>query len=112
MHWNKALISREGVYTEWIDSNGWITFHYSGMDEDGNRWSQFQKWITAKSTDYILDGKWYNINDEEIGIYYSLDPAYEKIVLIQVVNSGNIHPDFFEPYVNTKSSGLGKYKIH
>jgi hypothetical protein len=113
MHWNEALISKEGIYPDdWIDSNGWITFHYSGMDEDGNRWSQFQKWVTAKSTDYILDGKWYNMNDEEIGIYYSLDTAYEKIVLIQVVNSGNIHPDFFNPYVNTTSSGLGKYKIH
>ena len=112
MHWNQALISREGIYPEeWINSNGWITFHYSGMDEDGNRWSQFQKWVAAKSTDYFLEGKWYNMDDEEIGIYYP-DPTFEKLVLIQVVNTGNIHPDFFEPYKNSSSSGIGKYKIH
>jgi len=109
MHWNEALISREGVYPEkWIDSNGWITFHYSGMDEEGNRWSQFQKMVAAKSTDNYSNGIWYDMNGNEIGVY----STWDELILIQVVNTGNIHPDFFAPYVNPSSSGIGKYKIH
>lgn len=109
MHWNEELIARGGVYPQtWINSNGWITFHYSGLDENGKRWSQFQKMVSAKSTDYFLDGKWYNMSDEEIGVY----STWDELILIQVVNTGNIHPDFFEAYVNPSSSGIGKYKIH
>jgi len=109
MHWNEALISREGVYPEkWIDSNGWITFHYSGMDENGKRWSQFQKMVAAKSTDNYSNGIWYDMNGNEIGVY----STWAELILIQVVNTGNIHPDFFAPYVNPSSSGIGKYKIH
>lgn len=108
MHWNEALISREGVYPdEWINSNGWITFHYSGGD-GATKWSQFQKMVAAKSTDYYLEGKWYNEKDEEIGIY----STWEELILIQVVNTGDVHPDFFEPYQNPSSSGIGKYKMH
>jgi len=109
MHWNEALISKDGIYPkEWFDSNGWITFHYSGMDEDGKRWSQFQKMVAAKSTDSYSNGIWYDMNGNEIGVY----STWDELILIQVVNTGNIHPDFFAPYVNPSSSGIGKYKIH
>lgn len=108
MHWNDELISNMGIYpNEWINSNGWITFHYSG-GEGANKWSQYQKMVAAKSSDYFLNGKWYNEADKEIGVY----STWDEIILIQVVNTGEVHPDFFEPYKNPESSGIGKYKIH
>ena len=78
------------------------------MDEDGKRWSQFQKMVAAKSTDNYSNGIWYDMNGIEIGVY----STWDELILIQVVNTGNIHPDFFAPYVNPSSSGIGKYKIH
>ena len=108
MHWNEALISRDAVYADtWINSNAWITFHYSG-GEKGSSWSQFQKMVAVRNTDYFIDGKWYNMNDEEIGIA----SGYTDLVLISVVNTGEIPIMFYDEYHNPISSGLGKYKIH
>ena len=108
MHWNEAMISREAVYPEfWLNSNAFITFHYSGGEGD-SIWSQFQKMIAARDTDYFLDGKWYNINGEEIGIA----SGYFDLVLISVKNTGKIPIMFYDEYHNPFSSGLGKYKIH
>lgn len=37
MHWNEKLISNKGVYPEkWMDSNGWITFHFINY-KDGKK---------------------------------------------------------------------------
>lgn len=107
MHWNEALISRQAVYAEtWFNSNAFITFHYSGVKGDST-WSQFQKMVAANDTDYVLEGKWYNENDEEIGI----ESGYTDLVLISVKNTGTIPSDFYDEYHSPKSSGLGKYKV-
>jgi len=107
MHWNEALISREAVYQSWLNSNAFITFHYSGGEGD-TKWSQFQKMVAAIETDYFLEGKWYNKNEEEIGI----DSGYTDLVLISVNNTGVIPDSFYDEYHNPLSSGLGKYKVH
>lgn len=108
MHWNEALISRDAVYADsWINSNAYITFHYSG-GEGSASWSQFQKMVAAKDTDYFSEGKWFNMYDEEIGIA----SGYSDLVLISVVNTGEIPAMFYDAYHNPISSGLGKYKIH
>ena len=106
MHWNEACISRDGIYPEtWFDSNAWITFHYSG-ELNGSRWSQFQKYVAARSTDYKQDGKWYNENDEEIGLMND----WGDLILIQVTNTGELPEIFYDSYVNPYSSGIGAYK--
>ena len=117
MHWNETLISKEGEYPfpleeNWIDSDAWITFHYSGTDENSNRWSQFQKMVSARSTDYLDndEGIWYNNEnkDEEIGLYNSWD----ELIMIQVVNTGMVPAElgFFPPYKSLPGPGLGMYK--
>ena len=108
MHWNEALISREAVYNmPWFNSTAFITFHYSGGEGD-TRWSQFQKMVAAKETDNFLEGKWYNKNEDEIGIA----SGYVDLVLISVTNTGVIPNNFYDEYHNLLSSGLGKYKVH
>lgn len=110
MHWNDALISREGIYPAiWFDSNGWITFHYSGTAGD-KRWSEFQKMVAARSTD-VLNKKeriWYDENEVEIGI----ECDYNNLILIQVIEIGDVPAYMYYPaYHNPTSSGLGKYKL-
>lgn len=108
MHWNEALISSDAVYPDtWFDSNAFITFHYSG-GKGNDRWSQFQKMVAARSTDSFEDGKWYNSNGEEIGVA----SGYDDLILISVVNTGEIPPMFYDEYANPVSSGIGKYKVH
>lgn len=122
MHWNESLISREGVYPvpldNWIDTDAWITFHYSGIDENGKRWSQFQKMVSREPTDkhgeLITDlfgnksGIWYNEQDEQIGVYNN----WEQLIMIQVVNTGNVPTElgFFAPYKSPEKQGLGTNK--
>lgn len=108
MHWNDTLISREGVYPpSWFDTNGWITFHYSGAN--GNKkWSEFQKMVAARSTDKLDGGVWYDKNDVKIGI----ESDFNDLILIQVIETGDV-PDYmyYPAYHNPTSSGLGKYKL-
>ncbi len=108
MHWNDALISREGIYpATWFDSNGWITFHYSGIEEN-NKWSEFQKMVAARSTDILIDGIWYDEYGTEIGI----ECDYKDLILIQVIEIGDVPAYMYYPaYHNPTSSGLGKYKL-
>lgn len=108
MHWNEAMISREGVYPDcWIDSNGWITFHYS-MDKEGEKWSQFQKLVASRSSDYVENGTWYNKDGKEIGM---ISYDWPTLVIIKVVNTGNVPAFMFPEYNSALSSGLGKYKL-
>lgn len=110
MHWNDALISREGIYpATWFDSNGWITFHYSGI-EGNKKWSEFQKMVAARSTDVLnkKEGIWYDENEVEIGI----ECDYKDLILIQVIEIGDVPAYMYYPaYHNPTSSGLGKYKL-
>jgi hypothetical protein len=108
MHWNEALISREGVYPDtWIDSNGWITFHFS-MDKGDQKWSQFQKLVTIRSTDYLENGIWYDKNGKEIGM---MSYDWNTLIIVKVVNTGNIPAFMYPEYNSALASGLGKYKI-
>ncbi|WP_320110398.1 hypothetical protein [Draconibacterium orientale] len=113
MHWNEACITTEGVYQYPIlDSEAWITFHYS-QGEGKNKWSQFQKYVAAKSS-YTLDmldpvngfGIWYTEEGEEVGYYY----LWPDRVLIQVQNAGNIPTYLLETYKSPLFPGLGKHK--
>lgn len=108
MHWNEALISSTGTYPyTWLDTNGWITFHYSGEIEN-KKWSEFQKMIAARSTDELDNGVWYDENGIEIGIQCD----YDDLVLIQVIETGDVPGYMYYPaYHNPNSSGLGKYKL-
>uniref|UniRef100_UPI003217F45B hypothetical protein n=1 Tax=uncultured Draconibacterium sp. TaxID=1573823 RepID=UPI003217F45B len=109
MHWNDALISKEGVYPadldEWIGSDAWITFHFSGVDENGKRWSQFQKMVAANNGDELIDGIWYNNEGEEIGIFND----WTQLILVQCVKTGE--PPFpfsaIPAYKNTARLGFG-----
>ncbi|MDX8338729.1 hypothetical protein SLH46_06025 [Draconibacterium sp. IB214405] len=113
MHWNDALITKDGIYpvyawdySGWVDSNAWITFHYS-MDKDGEKWSSFQKLVAQRATDYLEDGVWYNENDEAIG----LASDWPTLILIKKVNTGNVPDMFMDSYNSPLAPGLGKYKI-
>jgi len=109
MHWNKTLISDLGVYPDsWFDSNGWITFHYSGTVENKN-WSQFQKLVAARSSDELRGYTWYDQDGNELG--YASD--WSDLIIVQIRSTGE--PPFpFMPgsYNSPVSPGLGKYKIH
>lgn len=108
MHWNDELISCEGVYPDtWIDSNGWITFHYS-MDIKGQKWSQFQKLVATRSTDYLENGIWYNKEGKEIGI---MSYDWNTLIIVKVVSTGNVPAFMYPEYNSALSSGLGKYKV-
>jgi len=114
MHWNEALISREGVYPgegadpiPWRDTDGWITFHYSGTAENG-KWSEFQKMVAARSTDTLINGIWYDNNGIQIGA----QSDYDELILIQVIETGDVPAYmYYSEYHNPTSSGLGKYKL-
>ncbi|HYQ57962.1 MAG TPA: hypothetical protein VEP89_11525 [Draconibacterium sp.] len=109
MKWNESLISEEGVYPsnldDWIGSDAWITFHYSGVDENGNSWSQFQKMVAANSDDELIGGVWYDNEGEEIGIFND----WTQLILVQCVNTGE--PPFpfstIPAYKNTARLGFG-----
>ncbi|WP_319501050.1 hypothetical protein [uncultured Draconibacterium sp.] len=109
MHWNEALISKEGVYPasldEWIGSDAWITFKYSGVDANGRSWSQFQKMVAANSDDKLIEGVWYDSEGEEIGIFND----WPQLILVQCVNTGE--PPFpfstIPTYKNTERLGFG-----
>lgn len=116
MHWNEAMISRDGVYQEPIlDSDGWITFHYRKGEGD-KRWSQFQKFVCAKSTDYKeiyfyddkgnpVFGEWFSKDDKSIGWYYQ----WPDRILIQVVNTGNLPEGFLPTFRGPLGPGIGNY---
>ncbi len=116
MRWNDALISKEGVYPadldEWIGSDAWITFQFSGVDENGKHWSQFQKMVAANTDDQLKTegewypaGVWYNSDDEEIGIFND----WTQLILVQCVKTGE--PPFpfstIPAYKNTARLGFG-----
>ena len=109
MHWNEGLLSRNGVYpATWVDSNGWITFHFK-MNKDGQKWSLFRKLVSSKSTDYMLDGIWYNEEGMEIGLA-SYD--WPELIITQVVTTGDVPFFFNDPYNSPYGPGFGKYKLH
>lgn len=112
MRWNDALISGEGVYPpsldDWIGSDAWITFQFSGIDENGKNWSQYQKMVAANQDDELIDGIWYDKDHEEIGIFND----WTQLILVQVVKTGE--PPFpfsnIPSYLNTKRLGFGETK--
>ncbi|HKJ79716.1 MAG TPA: hypothetical protein VKA10_09275 [Prolixibacteraceae bacterium] len=113
MHWNDALISKEGEYpvtawdhSNWENSNGWITFHYS-MDNGNEKWSSFQKLVAKRSSDYFDNGIFYNEKGEEIGIVSD----WSTLIVIKKVNTGNVPDMFMDSYNSPLASGLGKYKL-
>jgi len=108
MQWNEALISSRGVYPEsWIDSDGWITFHFK-KDLGEEKWSQFQKLVAKRTTDRLENGIWYNREGEEIGI---ASADWETLIIVKVVNTGNVPSFMYPEYKSGMGAGLGKYKI-
>ncbi len=117
MHWNESCISKEGVYQYPIlDSDAWITFHYR-MGEGENRWSQFQKFIAASSSDvlvvYFYDeggnpvyGQWFSVEGDYLGDYY----LWPDRILVQVVNTGNVPEGMLAGFKSPISPGIGFYK--
>lgn len=107
MHWNNDLITKDGVYpATWVDTNAWIDFKYSG--KDGNKtWSHFRKLVASKSTDVLTDGIWYNQHGQEIGVESWYFP---ELIVIQVVNTGDIPPFFYDEYKTPWGPGYGNYK--
>ncbi|MCA6075104.1 hypothetical protein [Fulvivirga sedimenti] len=101
MHWNEGLISKDGEYQDWLDSDAWITFHYK-LGKGSDKWFQFQKFVAAKSTDYIKDGMWYDQDGNLIGIFHDWD----TLIMIEVHDAGQ--PPYFK---SPLSPGLGKYKL-
>ncbi|QIA09383.1 hypothetical protein [Draconibacterium halophilum] len=116
MKWNESLISKEGVYPanldDWIGSDGWITFEFSGIDANGKNWSQFQKMVAANHDDMLKkdgewypNGVWYNSDDEEIGIFND----WTQLILVQCEKTGE--PPFpfstIPEYNNTERLGFG-----
>jgi predicted DNA-binding protein (MmcQ/YjbR family) len=121
-HWNNGLISKNGVYpATWLNSDAWISFKYSG--NDGNEhWSHFRKLVATKTGDYldkqdtngdgIVDmnddlGTWYNADGEEIGFESAYWP---ELIVVQVINTGNVPPFFYAEYVSPWGPGYGHYK--
>ena len=111
MHWNEKLISNEGVYPEkWMDSNGWITFHFM-YDKDKEKWSHFRRMVAARSTDYVENGMWYNKDGTELGVATDVWP---ELIINQVINTGDVPYLFYrtDPYRSPYSPGYGKYKLN
>ncbi|MCY1718949.1 hypothetical protein OU798_01260 [Prolixibacteraceae bacterium Z1-6] len=112
MHWNDALINRDGTYpvvfwdySNWENSNGWITFHFS-MDKNGEKWSSFQKLVAKRTTDYLENEIWYDKNGDEIG----LPTDWPTLIMVKKVNNGNTPYMFLDSYNSPLAPGLGKYK--
>ncbi|GAB7087044.1 hypothetical protein [Marinifilum fragile] len=109
MHWNDELISKEGVYPiDWTDSNGWITFKFR-MDKDGVKWSHFRKLVAKRSTDYLIGDTWYNEDGVIIG---QVSYDWPDLILIKVVNTGEVPFYFYDTYSSPYGSGVGKYKLN
>lgn len=122
-HWNEGLISKDGVYPPtWIDSNAWIVFKYSGNFE-GKQWMHLRKLVAAKSTDIfvkddvngdgVIDfgdglGTWYNADGDEIGFESMYFPG---LIVVQVVNNGDVPSVFYDEYNSPWGPGYGKYKL-
>ncbi|WP_163710140.1 hypothetical protein [Mangrovibacterium lignilyticum] len=107
-HWNTGLISKEGGYpATWVDSDGWIVFKYSGV-MDGQCWSHMRKLVSSRSTDMLVDGIWYNAEGEEIGFESMYWP---ELIVVQVVNEGEMPPFFYDEYNSPWGPGYGKYKM-
>jgi len=115
MHWNESAISSEGVYQYPIlDTDAWISFHYRA-GEGKDKWSQFQKYVAAKSTDYAeilfydgdspVYGKWYSAEGHYLGDYY----LWPDRILIQVVNTGNVPEGMLAGFKSPMGPGLGQY---
>ncbi|MDU8885609.1 hypothetical protein RXV94_05520 [Yeosuana sp. MJ-SS3] len=108
MHWNEGLLSKDGIYPDtWIDSNGWITFHFK-MNKDGEKWSYFRKLVSSRSTDYMADGIWYDQYGNEIGVQ-SYD--WPTLIITQIVNTGDVPFFFDQTYTSPYGPGFGKYKL-
>jgi len=117
-HWNESSITKDGVYNDQIlDSDAWITFHYR-VDEGENKWSQFQKYVAAKSS-YTLEvyyedangpvyGEWFSEDGEPVGLYY----LWPNRVLIQVVNTGDVPEGMLGTYKGLIGPGLGQNKFN
>lgn len=108
-HWNEGTVSKDGVYPEeMFDTNGWISFHYSG-EANGEKWSSFRKLVTARSSDELIEGKWYNDKVQEIGL---LSVFWPNRIVVQVVNTGNVpdYPFFYYDYNSPSGLGFGNYK--
>lgn len=107
-HWNDALISKEGVYPAiWVDSDAWIVFKYSGKVGNKN-WSHLRKLVASKSTDNLENGIWYNDQWEEIGFESMYWP---ELIVVQVINTGEIPSFFYDEYRSPWGPGYGKYKV-
>lgn len=102
MHWNESLITSEGVYQDWLDSDAWISFHYQ-LGSGKDKWSEFQKFVAVKSTDTLKeDGWWYSEDDELIGLGWH----YDHLAMVMYHDAGT-PPMFISPM----GPGYGKYKI-
>lgn len=109
--WNDALINSDGEYPQngWMDTDAWIVFDYSG-EVDGKSWKSMRKLVAAKSTDELIDGTWYTESGEEIG----LDALFwSDLIVVQVVNSGDVppFPFFYYDYNSANGPGYGQYKL-
>lgn len=100
----------EGIYDDkgvpqypWIDTGAWITFHYS-MGEGKDRWTQFQKFIAVRNTDWLDEDKgiWYSADGEEIGLFH----MWPNLAVIQVVNTGNVPEGQMPNYKSPNHRGL------
>lgn len=109
MHWNKSLISKEGIYpAAWIDTDAWINFKFTGMT-DSKRWSHFRKLVAVTSTDELSgDGVWLDKDKNEIG----LKSDWAELMVIQVINTGDVPPVFHDTYRSPSGAGLGYFGAH
>lgn len=112
MQWNDALISKDGTYpvtfwdySNWENSNGWITFHYK-MNKKNEKWSSFQKLVAKRYTDYLEGKIWYDDNGNKIGLVTD----WPTLILVKKVNIGNVPEEFMDSYNSPLAPGLGKYK--
>ena len=82
MKWNDAWLSNKSCDTDnlldrhyghatYIGSGAWLTNHQSGtcIDDDGKRhkWTYFVKIVAAPGDANVVDGVWYDANNNEIG---------------------------------------------
>lgn len=103
-HWNDDLISSDGVYpSSWIDSDAWIVFKYS-MRTKQSSWSHMRKLVARHSSDELRDGIWYNDEGMEIG-FESL--YWPELIVVQVVNTGDVPPFFYPRYISPNGPGYG-----
>lgn len=99
---NYGIYDDDGVpQYPWLDTGAWIIFHYA-MGEGEERWSQFQKFIAVRSSDELIDGKWYSQDGEEIGLGY----MWPNLAVIQVVNTGNVPAGMMPTYKSPSHRGL------